>query len=63
MTGQIKLRNEELADIYSSSNIFRVIKLNGKLWAGYVECTGNEKYMRLFSTGTPTEQTNSEMNT
>ena len=33
-----KLHNEELNDLYSSSNIFRVIKSRRIRWAGRVAC-------------------------
>jgi hypothetical protein len=32
------LQNEELYDLYSSSNIFRAIKLRRMRWAGNVAC-------------------------
>ena len=38
-----KLRNEELNDLYSSHNIFRVIKLRRIRWAGYVARIGREE--------------------
>jgi len=37
-----RLHNEELNDLYSSTNIFRVIKSRTK-WAGYVLCVGESK--------------------
>jgi hypothetical protein len=33
-----KLRNEKLYDLYSSSNIIRVIKSRRMRWAGHVAC-------------------------
>jgi hypothetical protein len=33
-----KLNNEELGDLYSSSNIIRVIKSRRMKWAGHVAC-------------------------
>jgi len=33
VTGQRKLRNEELRNLYSSPNIVRVIKSKGMIWA------------------------------
>jgi len=33
-----KLHSEELNDLYSSPNIFRVIKSRRKSWAGHVAC-------------------------
>jgi hypothetical protein len=38
-----KLHNEELIDLYSSPNIFRVIKSGRMRWAGYVACMGERK--------------------
>jgi hypothetical protein len=35
-----KLHNEELNDLYSSSNIVRVIKSRRVKWAGHVACIG-----------------------
>ena len=35
-----KLHNEELNDLYSSSNIVRVIKSRRMKWAGHVACMG-----------------------
>ena len=35
-----KLHNEELNDLYSSPNIFRVIKSRRMRWAGYVARMG-----------------------
>ena len=39
----IKLHNEELNDLYSSSNIVRVIKSRKNKWAGHVQRTGGEE--------------------
>ena len=36
------LHNEELNDLYSSSNIVRVIKSRRMRWAGHVACMGEE---------------------
>ena len=33
-----KLRNDELNDLYTLPNIFRVIKSRRKRWAGHVAC-------------------------
>ena len=38
-----KLHNEELNDIYSSSNIVQVIKSRRMRWAGHVACVGDSK--------------------
>jgi hypothetical protein len=35
-----KLHNDELHSLYSSTNIFRVIKLRRMSWAGHVACVG-----------------------
>jgi hypothetical protein len=37
-----KLYNEELYDLYSSPNIFRVIKLWSNKWVGHLACMGRE---------------------
>ena len=39
-----KLHNEELNDLYSSSNIVRVIKSRRMRWAGHVARTDSYKY-------------------
>jgi len=36
-----KLHNEELNDLYSSPNIFRVKKSSSMRWAGHVACMGD----------------------
>jgi len=38
-----KLHNEELNDLYSSTNIVRVIKSRGIRWAGHVARMGREE--------------------
>jgi hypothetical protein len=38
-----KLHNEELNDLYCSSNIVRVIKSKRMRWAGHVECMGERR--------------------
>ena len=38
-----KLHNEELNDLYSSSNIFRVIKSRQMRWAGHVARMGDRR--------------------
>jgi len=35
--------NEELNDLYSSTNIVRVIKWRRMRWAGHVACMGEER--------------------
>jgi len=44
VTGEWKrLHNEELNDLYTSSNIVRVIKSRRLRWAGHVACMGEER--------------------
>ena len=38
-----KLHNEELNDLYCSSNIVRVIKSRRMRWAGHVACVGERE--------------------
>ena len=38
-----KLHNEELSDLYSSSNITRVNKSRRMRWAGHVACMGERR--------------------
>ena len=38
-----KLHNEELNDLYSSPNIFHVIKSRILRWAGHVLCMGERR--------------------
>ena len=38
-----KLHNEELNDLYSSTNTVRVIKFRKMKWAGHVACMGEER--------------------
>jgi len=40
-----KLQNEELSDLYSSSNIFRVIKSRRMKWAGNVARMGESRVL------------------
>jgi hypothetical protein len=42
-----KLHNEELNDVYSSSNI-RVMKSRRMRWVGHVECLGRRKMHTEF---------------
>jgi len=44
-----KLHNEELNDLYSSPNVFRVIKSRRMRWAGHVARTGRgEVYIKIL---------------
>ena len=43
-----KLHNEELNDLYSSSNIFRVIKSRRMRWAGHVARMGERGDVYMF---------------
>jgi hypothetical protein len=36
-----RLHNEELHNLYASTNIIRVIKSRRVVWAGHVTCMGN----------------------
>jgi hypothetical protein len=38
-----KLHNEELNDLYSSTNIIRMIKSRIMRWAGHVACVGERR--------------------
>jgi hypothetical protein len=38
-----RLHNEELHDLYSSTNIIRFIKSRRMTWAGHVTCMGNRR--------------------
>jgi len=38
-----KLHNEELNDLYSSTNIIQVMKLRRLRWAGHVACMGKRR--------------------
>jgi hypothetical protein len=38
-----KLLNEELNDLYSSPNIFRLVKLRRMRWVGHVACVGERR--------------------
>jgi len=45
VTGEwMRLRNEELNDLYSSPNIVRVIKERRMRWAGHVALMGKERW-------------------
>ena len=51
-----KLHNEELNDLYCSSNIVRVIKSERMRWEGYVAGTGRAEVHALFWWRTPKER-------
>jgi len=54
MTGEWrKLHNEELNDLYSSLNIFRVIKSRVLRWAGQVACMGERRGVYRVLVGKP----------
>ena len=46
-----KLHNEELNDLYSSPNIFRVIKSRRKLWAGLLVRVGERRGIYVVFVG------------
>ena len=48
-----RLHNEELDDLYSSSNIVRVIKSRKMRWAGHVACIDEEKGVYRVLVGKP----------
>jgi len=48
-----KLHNEELNDLYCSSNILRVIKLRGMKWAGHVARMGEGRGVYGVLVGNP----------
>ena len=47
------MHNEELNDLYSSTNIVRVIKWRRMRWAGHVARMGEEKGVYRFLVGKP----------
>jgi hypothetical protein len=51
-----KVHNEELNDLYSSPNIFRVIKSRRMKWAGYVAYMGGSKCVYRILVGKPEEK-------
>ena len=54
MTGEWrKLRNEELNDLYSLSNIVRVVKSRRMRWAGYVSRMGEDRGVNRVLVGKP----------
>jgi len=48
-----KLHNEELNDLYSSPNIFRVIKSRRMIWEGHVALIGERKDVYRVLVGKP----------
>jgi hypothetical protein len=44
----LRLHNEELNDLYSSSNIIRVIKSRRMRWTGHVACMGEREMHTEF---------------
>ena len=48
-----KLHNKELNDLYSSPNIFRVIKSSRMRWAGNVACMGERRGVYRDLVGKP----------
>jgi hypothetical protein len=48
-----KLHNDELQNLYSSPNIFKVIKAMRMMLAGYVACMGDGKLFAGFWLGSP----------
>jgi hypothetical protein len=51
--GWRKLRNEELHDLYSSPNIFRIIKSRSMRWAGHVSRMGEKRNVYRLLVGKP----------
>jgi hypothetical protein len=51
--GWRKLHNEELNDLYSSPNIFRVIKSRSLRWAGHVAHKGERRGVYRVLVGKP----------
>jgi hypothetical protein len=48
-----KLHNEELNDVYSLSNIVRVVNPRGMRWAGHVACMGDDRHVHRVLVGKP----------
>jgi hypothetical protein len=55
-----KLHNEELNDLYCSSNIFRAIKSRIMRWAGYVARMGERRVLYRVLVGNLRERDNLE---
>ena len=53
VTGEWRLHNEELNDLYSSPNIVRLIKSRRMRWAGHVACMGEERGVYRVLVGKP----------
>jgi hypothetical protein len=51
-----KLNDDELNDLYPSTNIFRVIKSRRTKWAGHVACMGESKCVHGILVGKPEEK-------
>jgi hypothetical protein len=51
-----KLHNEELHNLYSSSNIIRQIKSRRMRWAGHVALMGEERKVYRVLVGKPDER-------
>ena len=50
---QSKLRNEELSDLYTLSNIVRVVKYRRMIWTGHVAHMGEERVVDRVLVGKP----------
>jgi len=48
-----KLHKEELSDLYSLSNIVRVVKSRRIRWPGHVECMGEGRVVHRVLMGKP----------
>ena len=53
LTGQWRLHNEELNDLYSSPNIAQVIKSRRMRWAGHMAHMGEERRVYRVLVGKP----------
>jgi hypothetical protein len=53
VTGEWRLHNEELIDLYSSPNIVRVIKSRRMRWAGHVARMGERRGVYRVVVGKP----------
>jgi len=53
VTGEWRLHNEELNDLYASTNIVRVIKSRRMRWAGHVARMGEERGVYRVLLGKP----------